>query len=81
MSLSGKSGKTATRGQKQIYEENQTVILHYSIAAIFSSVSVSNILFVLPFYRKLLDIYDIITFSTRQTIIQFNESSTAVYDF
>ncbi|EFO21420.2 hypothetical protein LOAG_07066 [Loa loa] len=37
MNLSGKSGKAATRGQKQIYEENQTVILHYSIASIFSS--------------------------------------------
>lgn len=41
MSLSGRSGKAATRGQKQIYEENQTVILQYSIAAVFSSVSIS----------------------------------------
>ncbi|VDO37354.1 unnamed protein product [Onchocerca flexuosa] len=38
INLSGKSGKAATRGQKQIYEENQTVILYYSVAAIFSSV-------------------------------------------
>ncbi|VDK64987.1 unnamed protein product [Onchocerca ochengi] len=39
INLSGKSGKAATRGQKQIYEENQTVILYYSVAAVFSSVS------------------------------------------
>uniref|UniRef100_A0A8R1TP16 Transmembrane protein 208 n=1 Tax=Onchocerca volvulus TaxID=6282 RepID=A0A8R1TP16_ONCVO len=38
INLSGKSGKAATRGQKQIYEENQTVILYYSVAAVFSSV-------------------------------------------
>uniref|UniRef100_A0A0R3RXC7 Transmembrane protein 208 n=1 Tax=Elaeophora elaphi TaxID=1147741 RepID=A0A0R3RXC7_9BILA len=38
MNLSGKSGKAATRGQKQIYEENQAAISHYSIAAILSSV-------------------------------------------
>lgn len=39
MNSSGKSGKVATRGQKQIFEENRTVILHYSVAAILSSVS------------------------------------------
>uniref|UniRef100_A0A915Q1X9 Transmembrane protein 208 n=1 Tax=Setaria digitata TaxID=48799 RepID=A0A915Q1X9_9BILA len=37
MNVTAKSGKAATRGQKQIYEENQAVILYYSIAAISSS--------------------------------------------
>ncbi|VBB28276.1 unnamed protein product [Acanthocheilonema viteae] len=37
MNISGRSGKAATRGQKQIYEENRAVILHYSAAAILSS--------------------------------------------
>ncbi|VDN23192.1 unnamed protein product [Gongylonema pulchrum] len=30
--------KAATRGQKQIYEENKAVILHYSLAALLSTV-------------------------------------------
>ncbi|KAL3998914.1 hypothetical protein ACH3XW_16990 [Acanthocheilonema viteae] len=38
MNISGRSGKAATRGQKQIYEENRAVILHYSAAAILSSI-------------------------------------------
>ncbi|VDM07476.1 unnamed protein product [Wuchereria bancrofti] len=47
MNISGKSGKVATRGQKQIYEENQTVILHYSTASIFSSVSMSYLILII----------------------------------
>lgn len=35
-----KGGKIATRGQKQIYEENCAVIRQYSIAALATSVSI-----------------------------------------
>lgn len=43
-----KLGKTATRGQKQIYEENKAVVLHYSFAVILSSIfyiTISTIFF------------------------------------
>ncbi|VDN01504.1 unnamed protein product [Thelazia callipaeda] len=39
MNIGAKSGKAATRGQKQIHEENRTVLLHYSVASLLSSVS------------------------------------------
>lgn len=47
MHVSGKPGKVAKRGERQIYRENQTVILHYSIGAIISSVSYASINFFL----------------------------------
>ncbi|CAG9540039.1 unnamed protein product [Cercopithifilaria johnstoni] len=50
MNLSGRSGKVATRGQRQIYEENKTVILYYSTAAVFSSAF--YILVSLFFFRR-----------------------------
>lgn len=43
MNFGMKGIKAATRGQKQIYEENKAVILHYSVTASLSAVSAPEI--------------------------------------
>lgn len=54
MNITPKVGKAATRGQKQIFEENQSVIYHYSIVTVLSSVRVGKSFCI--FYRKVLNI-------------------------